>query len=135
MKNLALFAIIALLTTLSSCNKERCGFGDGLIGKWVLIEELMDPGDGSGTFQPITSDKVVEFKNDGTFDANGDMCGLSNQSDGTNHTGTYDTATETFSPNNCMSMAPMSYQYKLDGNYLILTYPCICGCQQKYKRL
>ena len=134
MKNLALFIVSGLLITLFACNKEACEPGDGIVGEWRLVEELMDPGDGSGTFQPIVSDKEIKFNTDGTFEANGDMCGLSNQS-GTPNSGTYDTSTETFSPDNCMSMAPMSYRYSITGNTLILTLPCICGCQQKYKRI
>ncbi|MFK7787550.1 MAG: hypothetical protein AB8B56_20675 [Crocinitomicaceae bacterium] len=131
MKNVALFVVIGLFALLSACNKEACC--EDIVGEWRLVEELMDPGDGSGTFQPIVSNKIVKFNSDGTFEANDDMCGLSNQSSATNHTGTYDTSTETFSPDNCMSMAPMSYRYSVSGSYLILTYPCICGCQQKYK--
>jgi len=111
-----------------------CGFGDVIVGKWHLIEELMDPGDGSGTFQPVSSNKEIRFFNNGTFEANGEMCGMANQASST-HTGTYDTSTETFSPDNCMSTAPISYKYSVNGNTLILIYPCTCGCQQKYERL
>lgn len=123
-----------LFLILTSCEKEECGFDKGIVGEWKLIEELMDPGDGSGTFQAVISDKEVKFCDDGTFEANGDMCAMANQSSST-HTGTYDTSTETFSPNNCMSMMPMTFYYSVNGNTLILTYPCTCGCQQKYTRI
>ena len=122
------------ILVLASCDKAACSSSNGIVGEWELIEELMDPGDGSGTFQPVTSDKEIKFCDDGTFESNGDMCFMGNQANSTQE-GTYDTATSTFSPNNCMTMAPMSYSYSVSGNTLILSYPCIEGCQQKYCRI
>jgi len=128
----------SLLVLLFSCEKATCEFGEeeqnGIVGKWRLVEELMDPGDGSGIFQAVVSDKEIIFFGDGTFEANGEVCTMTNQSS-TNHNGTYDTSLETFSPANCQIMAPMYYNYSVSGNTLILTYPCACGCQQKYKRI
>lgn len=42
---------------------------EGLIGKWKEIEALSDPGDGSGTFQPVNEKQgqLIEFKADGTL--------------------------------------------------------------------
>ena len=134
MKILTLFIASSLFIMLTSCKKEECGSDKGIEGKWRLVAELMDPGDGSGTFHPVNSDKEVKFFDNGTFEANGDMCGMSSQS-GNTQTGTYDTSTSTFSPNYCMSMAPLSYHYTVSGNTLILIYPCTCGCRQKYERL
>lgn len=134
MKNVILLISSCLFLILSSCEKEECGFGEGIVGKWKLTHELYDPGDGSGTFQAITSDKEIVFNSNATFEANGDMCSMANQASST-HSGTYDASTETFSPDNCVNMAPMSYGYSVNGNTLILSYPCICGCQQKYTRL
>jgi hypothetical protein len=134
MKKVTLFIASSLFLILTSCQKDNCTSNKGIVGEWLLIEELMDPGDGSGTFQSVTSDKEIKFCDDGTFEGNGDMCTMTNQSS-TTHSGTYDTSTETFSPDNCMSMAPMSFQYSVNGDILILTYPCICGCQQKYERI
>lgn len=134
MKIKLLFLISSLFLIASSCTKETSKPQTGIVGEWKLVEELVDPGDGSGTFQPVSSNKVIVFLGNGTFQANDDMCFMSSQVTST-HTGTYDTTTETFSPNNCTTMAPMSYQYSVNGNTLILTYPCICGCQQKYTRI
>ncbi|MCJ8292033.1 MAG: hypothetical protein HRT58_19300 [Crocinitomicaceae bacterium] len=123
-----------LLLLSSSCNKQACASSTGIVGEWELIEELIDPGDGSGTFQPISSNKEIKFCDDGTFEANGEMCMMENQASSTQE-GTYDVTTNTFSPNSCMIMAPMSYSYSVNGDVLILTYPCIEGCQQKYCRI
>ena len=119
---------------LASCDKEACSSSNGILGEWELVEELMDPGDGSGTFQPVTSDKKIKFCDDGTFTSNGDVCFMGNQADGIQE-GTYDASTSTLSPNYCMSMMPMSISYTVNGNTLIISYLCIEGCQQKYCRI
>lgn len=129
-----LLALIGLIVLNSSCDKYTCGFSEGIVGEWKLVEELMDPGDGSGTFQPVSSNKKIEFFNDGTFEANGEMCVMANQAS-SNHSGTYDSSAETFSPDNCSLAAPLSYIYSIDGDTLILSYPCFEGCQQKYYKL
>ncbi len=134
MKLTTLIITGALLILNSSCEKQTCSSASGIVGEWKLIEELIDPGDGSGTFQAITSNKEIKFCDDGTFEANGEMCTMENQASST-HEGTYDASTETFSPNYCMMMAPLSYGYSVNGNTLILSYPCIEGCQQKYSRI
>lgn len=35
---------------------------------------MADPGDGSGTFQPVESDKTIEFKNNGSVITNNSLC-------------------------------------------------------------
>lgn len=139
MKLKTLFIAIGLLSIGSSCSKEECpssSSSTGIVGEWKLIEELMDPGDGSGTFQPVSSNKIITFLGDGTFEANGGMCYMENQAN-TSSTGTYDVTTEMFAPGDCINLPPMpiEYQYSVSGNTLILTYPCIEGCKQKYSRL
>ena len=126
-----LLALIGLVVLSSSCDKYTCGFSEGIVGEWKLVEELMDPGDGSGTFQPVASDKEIEFFSNGTFEANGEMCVMANQSSST-HTGTYDASGSTFTPDNCSTQTPLTYTYSVSGNTLILSYPCFEPCQQKY---
>jgi hypothetical protein len=138
MKIITTLLIVLTFWSVSSCKKyTNCGFGEeqtGITGKWRLVEELMDPGDGSGTFQPVTSNKEIVFNSNGTFEANGEMCAMSSQS-GSVHAGTYDSTTETFTPANCASIGAMPFHYSVNGNTLILSYPCICGCLQKYQRI
>lgn len=134
MKLTFLFAASALLLLSSSCDKQTCSSVSGIVGEWELVEQLIDIGDGNATFQPITSDKEIKFFDDGTFEANGEMCTMASQSSSI-HEGTFDESAETFSPNNCISTAPMSYQYTVNCNTLILTYNCIEECQQKYIRI
>ena len=108
MKHLALFAIITVIATLSAYQKDIYGSGER-----------------SGTFHYIASNKVEELKSNGTSQTNTDMCGFSNQFDGTNEVGISDTATQTFSPDNCVIIAPLPYRYSLDGNHLTMTHRCI----------
>ena len=127
-----------LLVALYSCKKEKTcncsGASNGIVGEWRLVEVLFDPGDGSGTFQSVASNKEIKFCDNGTFESNGNMCTMSSEADSTTY-GTYDTSAETFAPDNCMMMPPMAYFYSVDGDTLLLRYPCIEPCQQKYVRI
>jgi hypothetical protein len=123
---LVVFGIIS-----SSCNtKEET---PTIVSKWHLIEMLADPGDGSGQFQPVTSDKIVEFFEDGTITSNGSICimGTENTS---GSTGTYDSTTMTIDVDDCTGgHVPLSYE--MDGSYLILNYACIEPCREKYEQV
>ncbi|MGB5943589.1 MAG: hypothetical protein WBG71_11970 [Leeuwenhoekiella sp.] len=48
---------------------QQTGAGSPLFGKWHLSQQLSDPGDGSGTFQPIDSDKTLTLKPNGVVEA------------------------------------------------------------------
>ncbi|NNM18501.1 MAG: hypothetical protein HKP24_08010, partial [Croceitalea sp.] len=44
------------------------------MGTWQLVEILADPGDGSGTYTPVDSNKMIVFDNNGRFSSNGAIC-------------------------------------------------------------
>ena len=93
-------ALIFILLSCSSDNTKPETHHEGLLGKWKLIEQLADPGDGSGTFNPVESDRTIEFFSDGTITVNGSLCYMSTGVE-TNSSGTYevtsdDTADTTF---------------------------------------
>jgi len=71
MKLIQTFLFTFLLTVVFSCKKEDKGPAEnnGLVGKWKLVESLLDPGDGSGTFRKVDeiASTVVEFKANGDF--------------------------------------------------------------------
>ncbi len=131
MKHIVFVSIILLV--ISACGKEKCGSADCIIDEWKLVEELIDPGNGSGSFQSVSSNKKITFYSNGTFTSNGEMCSMTNQS-GTNHDGVYSTSTGILNPDNCVSTLPLNITYTLSADTLILTYPCFEGCQQKYYR-
>ncbi len=132
MKYLKIIVAVLLVAASSSCNEtpENPDFES----RWKLIAQLMDPGNGSGTFQPVVSDKTVTFFADGTFTSeNGSVCVGDWQSTGSS-SGTYSESTMIMTVDNCTGgHVPLSYE--LDGDHLILNYACIEPCREKYERL
>lgn len=126
-----LFSILIFCLIITSCNNEN--ENPVLVGEWILIEQLADPGDGSGTFQPVNSSKTLEFYSDSTIVCNGQMCQLSTESSPQTN-GTYSPTFHTITPENCpVSFFPLTYE--MQGQYLILNYPCIEACREKYEQV
>jgi hypothetical protein len=140
MKN---YLIIVWLLVVSSCSSDDNNpqVESDIIGKWKLIEQYLDPGDGSGDFQAINSDRVVEFLSDGTVQVNGILCFMSSEV-GDKESGTYQFTDDADTqldgeiiPNTCSSRsAKVYFELQNDGN-LILWYQCIEGCGQKFKKI
>ena len=106
--------------------------GSELVSKWALIEILADPGDGSGQFQPVSSDKTVEFFQDGTVTSNGSICTMGTEST-SGSSGTYSEVDMTIDVVDCTGgHIPLSYE--MDGSFLILNYACIEPCREKYEQ-
>ena len=52
-----------LIMTLISCNKtDEIDISSAVVGTWKLTEVLADPGDGSGTFYTVSSNKNLIFE-------------------------------------------------------------------------
>ena len=112
-----------------SCQNDDDNSNVELIGNWKLIEVLADPGDGSGTFNTVESDKIITFESNGTISSNGSLCDISDSST-TQTSGTYSNSTMTFSSADCNPNH--DYSFEQNGNILIISYPCIEPCQAKY---
>jgi len=124
---------LAVIGILSSCNKDdKTVQNTELIGNWKLIEVLADPGDGSGTFTAVESDKIISFKNNGIIISNGRLCDNSMNSDNPT-SGTYSIADSTFTSPNCPD-PEYNYSFEHDRDILIVNYPCIEPCRAKYKK-
>jgi hypothetical protein len=67
MKKIIQFLVVAMSFVACSKNAPENGGDAALTGKWNLEMVRADPGDGSGTYQPIESNRVIEFKADGAF--------------------------------------------------------------------
>lgn len=119
----------ALVIAFTSCEKEEQD--SELVNSWKLIEVLADPGDGSGTFQPVTSDKIISFFEDGTVTSNGILCQMSSET-GTGSTGTYSETELSITPDNC-GFAAFVMTYEFAGANLIINYPCFEPCREKYE--
>jgi len=138
--------ILLLITILVfSCtpNEGQPKENGDLVGKWKLIEQFADPGDGSGDFQPIISDRIIEFFNDGTVIVNGELCFMESSTGGSS-SGTYmitgsETADTTYDgeiiPERCsFDGVKVFFDLTSNGN-LILWYLCIEGCGQKFEKI
>ncbi|MCI4671642.1 MAG: hypothetical protein MRZ79_26105 [Bacteroidia bacterium] len=129
------FLLLIAILTFSSCTQEIIeGVTDpNLLGTWRLEEVLADPGDGSGTFQPVDSDAEIRFLNDGTFTSNTALCKFSAQS-GSSMQGTYSVSEKVLRSGDCASLT-WQVDYSVDGQSLILNFFCIEPCAQKYRRV
>ncbi len=103
------------------------------LGKWKLVESLIDPGDGSGTFEPIVGDYNIEFLSNGNVVSNYSLCTM-NPTSGDRFTAPYFADDNHIIPNNCF---PDGYNitYQIEGENLILHYPCIEACAHKFIRI
>jgi len=121
--------ITALLIIFTSCTKPNLSS----LGEWEIIEYYGDPGDGSGTFQPVDSDKSLSFFDDGTLEIkNGSLCDLGAESG--DFTVNYDEESKTISAN-CSSTSNIIHRYEIDSeDNLLIYYPCIEPCVEKYEK-
>ena len=122
------FAILVILSFLTSCKKNDRG---SLTGTWELKEVLMDPGNGSGVFTAVSSDKNLIFHTNGNVTSNGIICDMSIESN-TSTTGTYSENDSTIISATCQNLI---IKYELSGDTLILKYPCIEACKAKYTKV
>lgn len=130
MKN-SILLLLAIVFTFS-CSKEEDYEESDIVGTWKISQALLDPGDGSGVFTDIESDKSLEFFDDGRVISVGDLCPLSSSSEGTAE-GLYDESTGKITAD-CQGQE-VSYDYEIINNELILTYQCIEPCAIKYVKI
>ena len=122
------FAILVILSLFTSCKKNK---RDSLTGTWELKEVLMDPGNGSGVFTAVSSDKNLVFHTNGNVNSNGIICDMSIESN-TSTSGTYSENDSTIISATCQNLI---IKYELSGDTLILIYPCFEACKAKYMRV
>lgn len=119
------FAILVILSLFTSCKKNK---RDSLTGTWELKEVLMDPGNGSGVFTAVGSDKNLVFHTNGNVNSNGIICDMSIESN-TSTAGTYSAIDSTIISTACPNLI---LKYEVSGDTLILIYPSIEACKAKY---
>lgn len=116
----ALFCVFIFIGCKKNCNQ--------LEGEWLLKEALVDPGDGSGTFEPVSSEKTLTFSN-GTVTSNGNLCDMSLET-GTPTSGTYNLSDSMITAGCVYAGLPITFEQ--NGNELIVTYPCVEACKAKF---
>ncbi len=127
------FLFLLLLTSSFACSDDEFVDNTSLIGTWELIEQYADPGDGSGDYEPIESDRTITFNEDSTFDSNGTMCSMTGETTAS-ASGDFSEADGTLSPQGC-SFSGFGITFELLDGYLYLYYPCIEGCGQKFEKV
>jgi len=101
-------------------------------GKWQLIEILVDPGDGSGTFSPVTDGKIIEFKEDNTV-TNLDSPFSCNSPDvNLPIIATYSEKDKKIRFSDCPNF---SLGVEIKNDNLLIYPPCIEPCASKYKKI
>jgi hypothetical protein len=103
----------------------------GFVGEWKLIETLNNPGDGSGTFYRVNSEKTLRIKLNGQIESNGNLCRLSTKTENSSSGQLIKLSNEMIF-NSCETK--LKIIYKLKGDNLIVYYPCKEGCAEKYKK-
>lgn len=131
MKNIILLFFSFVLISSCSSTSEEVTVDQSEVGTWRLIEVLADPGDGSGTFQPVISSKTVTFETNGTVRCLGNLCNLSIASS-PQTTGTYSRNTRSITTSNCNQL---QLTYEIIADELIINYPFIETCKSKYVRI
>ena len=111
--------------------------GNNLTGKWRLIEQLMDIGDGRGAFTKVESDHMVEFFEDGTFKSSESLCRANKQAEpGTS--GTVDFIKSVLVPRECQqgeTSSMFELAYDLQQSNLIINLFCIEPCALKFEKV
>ena len=133
MKNF--YSFIFLIFTCIACDNEDVQSTD-LTGVWKLTEVLADPGDGSGTFQPVESNNTISLFQDGTFTASRNLCYFGTQ-DGAS-TGIYDTIRSVLTIEGCeINEVEVDYPYEFNvgEGSLIINLFCIEPCAEKYRKI
>jgi hypothetical protein len=104
-----------------------------LLGTWKLSEVYSDPGDGSGDFTSIDSEKTLTFLSSGTINSNADLCFMFSEI-GDSSTGTFFETDMIISVSGC-DMIPPTLFFEITGSNFVLSYACIEACQEKYEKL
>lgn len=128
----AILFLIPIGLVLLACGKDKepaAPTSAELAGEWVLTERLIDPGNGSGTFQAVSDTKIILFNAQGDYACSGSTCtvGASNIP---SH-GTYDADSFDIFPSDCT--ANHGYiKYTLEADTLIISYTCLEACAEKF---
>lgn len=119
---------IAVILLLSSCDKNnKTTANASLPGVWKEYEYLIDPGNGSGTWQPKAG-FIIQINKDFTYITNSDNTFWG-------RSGTLADVTE-----NSFSIKPpyanyrVTYQYQFKEGVLEVWYMCIEGCGSRFKK-
>ena len=104
---------------------------------WALTEAYFDPGDGSGSFTPINSNRTITFFENDTFASSGSLCNF-DVNDQEAMSGGINRTEGLLEFPNCFSNTTeefISLSYSISGDELILSFLCDEPCQWKFIRV
>ncbi|MGK7390940.1 MAG: hypothetical protein ACNS60_11345 [Candidatus Cyclobacteriaceae bacterium M2_1C_046] len=128
MKKMLLSLILS--TVLMACSDDDFNSSQ-IIGRWYLVEQLVDPGNGSGEYQNVNSEKFIEFYSDSTYLSNGSLCTMNINAE-QETIGTYSHFTKVIKATGCEPESVIEISYNIENSRLILNYSCIEACNQRY---
>jgi hypothetical protein len=118
---------------LISCGKDEPISLNNVVGEWQLIEQMIDPGNGTGVFTPVVSNKTIVFTENGTYLSNGSVCYPSIIASEAS-SGTYSDSGNILNTE-CAGIAPMPIAFSVEKGELYIFYPCYEGCTEKFERI
>ncbi len=135
-RSLAAAVLLFSVVIFNSCDKKMStnNTPTTLEGTWRLVAIYMDPGDGSGDFEPVNSYKTLTFSSEGSLSSNGEICQISSAV-GKPTTGTYSQSKSTISASCGSQAAPWDIKYEMKGTELLLHYTCIEACIAKFEKI
>ncbi|GAB6010297.1 hypothetical protein FACS1894179_09380 [Bacteroidia bacterium] len=130
-------AVFCTMMLLFSCSSDDKGIPLDLIGTWKLQEINNDPGDGSGTFQKVESNKTLIFKKNLEITSNGSLSENTIDSNSSSH-GVYritenSEASGIITPSKSKHLS-VEIHFEIKNSVLYVYYPCIEGCVAKYTK-
>ncbi len=132
-----IFVILSTVMLLLSCSSDEKDMPIDLIGTWKLQEVNNDPGDGSGVFLKVKSNKTLIFKKNLEITSNGSLSDNTINSDSPSHgvyqiTGDSD-ASGIITPSGSEHLSTQ-IRFEIKNSALYVYYPCIEGCAAKYTK-
>ncbi|GAB5557978.1 MAG: hypothetical protein SchgKO_21910 [Schleiferiaceae bacterium] len=101
-------------------------------GTWVLTQVYSDPGDGSGEFYDVESDKIITIDSELKIESNADLCRIYGKV-GESTSGQLVSEDGVLKLKSCSDGFQQVY-FECKGDVLIMRYICKEGCAEKYVR-
>ncbi|MCF6131040.1 hypothetical protein [Flavobacterium wongokense] len=133
-----LFALLLLSAFVTSCSEDGNAKSESadILGQWKVIEILVDPGDGSGTFEPYTEDWKMTFSDDGHIYSYYSLCDPTIHASGDTFFGfPYIASANRVVTEDCFNEGNWQLTYELVGENLILHYPFTEEVSYKFVRV
>lgn len=129
-------ALLLLTTLFISCSEDngRKSETAAFLGQWKMTEVYIDPGDGSGAYEPVTENKIITFQKNGNVTSNYSLCELGISTTGS-YSAPYFADEDHIVAKSCGNAADFNIDYHLIDGKLILSYPCFEACGYKFERI